>query len=127
MIGSEFFTLHKQKDQRSLNDRAKQSKNITYTLLYSYSLTKKEVEALSYGLDRHIPNYTDRNTINTKTELLFQKILKDMSNIPEETLTNTKAKLRSFCEKYYNTTSYKCEKVISTLSRNSDIKLLLLF
>ena len=126
MIGSEFFTLHKQKDQRSLNDRAKQSKNITYNFS-SYSLTKKEVEALSYGLDRHIPNYTDRNTINTKTELLFQKILKDVSNIPEETLTNAKAKLRSFCEKYYNTTSYKYEKVISTLSRNSDIKLLLSF
>ena len=126
MIGSEFFTLHEQKDQRSLNEREKQSKNITYNFS-SYSLTKEEVEALSYGLDRHIPNYTDRNTNNTKTELSFQKILKDMSNIPEETLTITKAKLRSFCEKYYNTTSYKYEKVISTLSRNSDIKLLLLF
>ena len=118
--------MNKKTNEVCLNERAKQSKNITYNFS-SYSLTKEEVEALSYGLDRHIPNYTDRNTINTKTELLFQKILKDMSNIPEETLTNTKAKLRSFCEKYYNTTSYKYEKVISTLSRNSDIKLLLSF
>ena len=45
-----------------------------------------------------------------------------MSNIPEETLTNIKTKLRSSCEKYYNKkTPYKYKKVIFNLSRNSSI------
>ena len=34
--------------------------------------------------------YADRNTINTEFELFFQNFLNDISNIPEETLTNIK-------------------------------------
>ena len=59
----------------------KQSKNN----FSSYSLTKEEVEALSYGLDQHIPNHTACNTIDTEFELFFQNILNDISNILEET------------------------------------------
>ena len=47
--------LHKPKDQRCLNDGEKQSKNIIHNFS-SYSSTKEEVEALSYGLDQHTPN-----------------------------------------------------------------------
>ena len=67
------FNLRKQKNQRSLNDEEKQSKNIRHNFS-SYSLTKEEVEALSYGIDQHISNYNDRNNINTEFELLFQNI-----------------------------------------------------
>ena len=85
-------------------------------------MNKEEIEALSYGIDQHIPNYTDRNTINTESESFFQNVLNDISNIPEETLTNIKTKLRSSCEKYYNKkTPYKYKKVISNLSKNSSI------
>ena len=85
-------------------------------------MNKEEIEALSYGIDQHIPNYTDRNTINTESELFFQNVLNDISNIPDETLTNIKTKLRSSCEKYYNKkTPYKYKKVISDLSKNSSI------
>ena len=69
------FNLRKQKDQRSLNDEEKQSKNIIHNF-QSYSLTKEEVEALSYGLDQNIPNYTHRNTINTEFGLFFSKCFK---------------------------------------------------
>ena len=71
-------------------------------LFSSCYLTKEEVRALSYTLDQHIPNCTDRNTINTEIELLFQNVLNEICNIQEESLTNIKTKLRSSCEKYYN-------------------------
>ena len=115
------FNLRKQEYQRSLNDEEKQSKNIIHNFS-SYSLTKEEVEALSYELDQHIPNYTHRNTINTEFGLFFQNVLNDISNIPEETLTNIKTKLLSSCEKCDNKkTPYKYKKVISNLSKNSSI------
>ena len=67
------FLIYVNKNQRSLNEEEKQSKNIRHNFS-SYSLTKEEVEALSYGIDQHIPNYNDRNNINTEFELLFQNI-----------------------------------------------------
>ena len=57
----ETFNLRKQKDQRSLNG-TKQSKIIIFIILFD------EKQVLSYGLDQHITNYSDRST-NTK----FQK------------------------------------------------------
>ena len=108
------FNLRKQKNQRSLNDEEKQSKNIRHNFS-SYSLTKEEVEALSYGIDQHIPNYNDRNNINTEFELLFQNILNDISNTAQETLTNIKTKLRSYCEEYYN------KKHLQSIKKSSQI------
>ena len=54
----------------------------------SYSLAREE--ALSYGTDQHIPNYTDRNTVNIEFELFFQNVLNDISNIQEVTIINIK-------------------------------------
>ena len=81
------FNLRKQKDLQSFNDGEKQSKNIIHDFS-SYSLTREE--ALSYGIDQHIPNYTDRNTVNIESELFFQNVLNEISNIPEETIINIK-------------------------------------
>ena len=54
--------------------------------------------------------------------MFFQNVLNDTSNIPEETFTNIKTKLRSSCEKYYDKeTLCKYKKVVSDLSKNSSI------
>ena len=54
--------------------------------------------------------------------MFFQNVLNDKSNIPEETFTNIKTKLRSSCEKYYDKeTLCKYKKVVSDLSKNSSI------
>ena len=54
--------------------------------------------------------------------MLFQNVLNEISNTPEETSTNIKTKLHSSCEKYYiKETLYKYKKVISNLSKNSSI------
>ena len=108
------FLIYVNKNQRSLNEEEKQSKNIRHNFS-SYSLTKDEVEALSYGIDQHIPKYNDRNNINTEFELLFQNILNDIFNTAQETLTNIKTNLRSYCEEYYN------KKHLQSIKKSSQI------
>ena len=108
------FLIYVNKNQRSLNEEEKQSKNIRHNFS-SYSLTKEEVEALSYGIDQHIPKYNDRNNINTEFELLFQNILNDIFNTAQETLTNIKTNLRSYCEEYYN------KKHLQSIKKSSQI------
>ena len=66
------------------------------------ALTAEEMNALSYGLDHHIPTKADRKTIRTEFEQFFQNLLKDISHIPENAVGQIKAKLRNTCEKYCN-------------------------
>ena len=42
----------------------------------SYNLSQVEINALSHGLDHHIPTNINRNAITTEFELLFQSLLK---------------------------------------------------
>ena len=52
-----------------------------------YQLTTEEYNALSYGLDHHIPCKFNNNRVHTEFEQFFQSILKDISHIPESDLS----------------------------------------
>ena len=100
-----------------LNNGAKQSEKIIHNFS-SYSLTKQEVEAWSYGLDQHIPNYTVHNTINTDLSCFFKIFYMTYLIYQKKPFTNIKTKLCSSCEKYYNKkTPYKYKKVIHSVQR----------
>ena len=66
----------------------------------SYNLTQEEHEALSYGLDLHIPTSINRNKIKTEFESFFQSLLYDLSDTPENEISKVKTKLGNTCEKY---------------------------
>ena len=66
----------------------------------SYNLTQEEHEALSYGLDLHIPTSINRNKIKTEFESFFQSLLYDLSDMPENEISKVKTKLGNTCEKY---------------------------
>ena len=65
----------------------------------SYNLWQIEINALSYGLDYHIPTNINRNTITTESESFFQSFLRDISHMPEHEINKVNTKLRSTCEK----------------------------
>ena len=80
----------------------------------SYNLTQKEHEALSYGLDYHIPTNSNRNNIKTELESFFQNLLYDLSDMPENEISKVKTKLRKTCKKYCHVkVPYKQRNIIS--------------
>ena len=75
--------------------------NIHETKDYSsYVLSKDEKMQLPYGLENHIPTKFCRIAINTEFEQFYQRLLHDISHIPEEDLAHIKTKLRNTCQKY---------------------------
>ena len=98
--------------EKKLNNLRKLQQNYVYTktkqhhvrqIIYtftSYVLSRDEEIALSYGLDQHIPSNLNKTDTEAEFEQLYQGLLKDISNIPEENLSTLKTKLRSICEKY---------------------------
>ena len=90
-----------------------------------YNLTQKEHEALSYGLDYHIPTNSTRNNIKTELESFFQNLLYDLSDMPENEISKVKTKLRNICEKYCHVkVPYKHKNIISNWSNRKDIVIL---
>ena len=81
--------------------KTKAPKNIIHNFS-SYGLTEEEIQALSHGLDQHIPSNPDRYKINTDFEYFYQNILNDISDLPQHHLDNIKTKLRYTCMKYHN-------------------------
>ena len=53
----------------------------------SYDITEEEIQALSHGLDQHIPSNSDRYKINTAFEYFYQNILNDISEFTAASLT----------------------------------------
>ena len=98
--------------KKILNLKHKQQKcynsNISYTpkeVVHNFSshvLSQEEHDALSHGLEHHIPSKVTRNSVNTEFESFYQSLLRDISTIPEERIARIKTQLRSKCEKYYN-------------------------
>ena len=98
--------------EKKLNNLRKLQQNYVYTktkqhhvrqIIYtftSYVLSRDEEIALSYGLDQHIPSNLNKTDTEAEFEQLYQGLLKDISNIPEENLSTLKTKLRSTREKY---------------------------
>ena len=88
----------------------------------SYVLSKDEELALSYGLENHIPTKTSHIAINTEFEQFYQRLLHDISHIPEEDLAHIKTKLPNTCKKYSEIrVPNKYRKIVETLSKNSRI------
>ena len=85
----------------------------------SNQLSSKEEEALSFGLDEHIPSVCNRNKLFTEFEMFYQNILKDISHLNNDVITSLKTKLRHTSDKYSRIkVSYKCYNVITNLRRN---------
>ena len=86
----------------------------------SYQLSFKEEEALSFGLDEHIPSVCNHNKLFTEFEMFYQNILKDISHLNNDIITRLKTKLRHTCNKYSRVSykvSYKYCNVINNLCR----------
>ena len=87
----------------------------------SYNLSQVEINAISYGLDHHIPTNINSNVITTEFESFFQSLLKDISNMPENKINKVKTKLRSTYEKYCNIkVPHTQRKIIFDLSKRDD-------
>ena len=56
----------------------------------SYNFFQEDINALSYGLDYHVPPDIDKNSILIEFELFFQNLLKDKSNIPKTEISKRK-------------------------------------
>ena len=88
----------------------------------SYFLSRDKEIALSYGLDQHIPSNLNKTGIEVEFEQLYQGLLKDISNTPEENLSTLKTKLRSTCEKYTRIkVPYKYQQTVKKLPKNQNI------
>ena len=114
--------------KKILNLRHKLISNISYTpkevvhIFSSYILSQEEHDALSHGLEHHIPSKVTRNSVNTEFESFYQSLLRDISIIPEERIARIKTQLRSKCEKYYNVKiPSRYRQAIKRLSNNKDI------
>ena len=91
----------------------------------SYNFSQVEINALSYGLDHHIPTNINRNAITTEFESCFQSLLRDISNMHENEINKVKTKLRSTCEKYSNIkVPHTQRKIISDVSKRDNVILL---
>ena len=85
-------------------------------------MSNDELAALPYCLDHHIPSKFNRNRIYTEFEKFYQSLLKDMSDVPGEKLSQLKTKLRNTCDKYSQIhVPYKYKKIIEQLSNNRNI------
>ena len=88
-------------------------------------MSQAEINALSFGLDQHIPTNINRNSIQTEFESFYQELVNDMPNIPENKLQQVKTKLRNTCERYCNIkVPYKQKQIIKTLSQREDITIM---
>ena len=97
--------------------QTKPSKNVIYNF-WSYDLTEEKIQALSHGLDQHIPSNLDRYKANTDFEYFYQNVFNDICDLLQHHLDNIKTKLRSTCMKYHNSkTANKWKNVNNRLSK----------
>ena len=68
----------------------------------SYALSREEHDALSHGLEHHIPSKVTRNSVSTEFESFHHSLLHNISTVPEEKIARINTQLRLKCEKYYN-------------------------
>ena len=88
-------------------------------------MSQEEHEALSYGLEHHIPFKVTGNSVNTEFERFYQSLPLDISTIPEECIAKIKTQSRSTCEKYCSVKiPFRYRQTIKRLSNNKDIVIL---
>lgn len=85
-------------------------------------MSNDELTVLSDDLDHHILSKFSRNRIYAEFEQFSQSLLKDISQVPHEELSELKTKLRNTCDKYSQShASYKYEKIFEQLSNNRHV------
>ena len=88
----------------------------------SYSLTREEQVALSFGLEQHIPINTNKNLICIEFEHFYQNLLNNIKDLPEANLSRIKTKMRNTCEKYSEIkVPHEHRETIRNLSNNKNI------
>ena len=88
----------------------------------SYIFSEQEKIALSFGLEKRIPNRSCKNPIYTESEQFNQRIFDNIRHLPQDDINIIKTKMRSTCEKYSRiNVPYKYRKIVNDLSRNKDI------
>ena len=110
-----------------MRNKTKYSVYIKHTVhnFSSYALPGEEYKALYYGLDHHIPTPCNYKAVETEFELFYQKILSNISHIPENELTQLKSKVRNVCHKCNKIKApYNYQHIIANLTNNKTIKIL---
>ena len=106
--------------------KTKPPKNIKHNFS-SCDLTEEEIQALSHGLDQHIPSNPDRYKINTDFEYFYQNVLNDISDLPQHPLDNINPLLLNVV-KWSGTLSKSCSicckifKVCMTILRHCEVE-----
>ena len=119
--------LIKFRNRQTTPEKISDNKYIKHILhsLSPYQLSEEEYEALSYGLDYHVPSKTNNNVNNTEFEKFYQSILSNISNIPDDQLTVLKTRIRNTCHKYNRiNVPYRYRQKIRNFSNNEQIKVL---
>ena len=93
-IKSRSIAIYPKNKRKTLNLQHKQQKchkiNISYTPkevvhnFSSYALSREEHDALSHGLEHHIPSKVTRNSVSTEFESFHHRLLHNISTVPEE-------------------------------------------
>ena len=73
----------------------------------SYLLTREEQIVLSNGLEKHIPDSTNKSLIYTKFEHIYQNLLKSIKDLLEANRCTIKTKMRKTCGKYSDKSAMK--------------------
>ena len=126
------IAISRKHKKKILNLQHKQQKcynsNVSYTPkevvhnFSSYVVSQEEHDALSHGLEHHMPSKVTRNSVNTEFESFYQSLLRNISTIPEERIARLKTQLRSKIEKYYYVKiPFRYREAIKRLSNNKNI------
>ena len=127
MILSFTFKIDEIKSKHNLYQVSDPSRLIRNTIhnFFSYILSSDEHLALMYGMDQHIPNHLGSNVIKIEFELFYPGLLKNIEQLPENTISQIKTKFRRTCENYNKTrVTYKYKQVINNLAQNNTIAIM---
>ena len=119
--------LIKFRNRQITPEKISENKYIKHTVhnFSSYQLSEEEYKALPYGLDHHVPSKTNNNAINTQFEKFYQRILYNISHIPDDQLAVLKTRIPNTCHKYNRiNVPYRYRQIIRNLSNNGKIKVL---
>ena len=88
-------------------------------------MSNEECTALLFRTDHHIPTKSKDVAIQAEFEQIYQRLLRNLTHVPDNGLTSLKSKLRSTCKIYSKiNVPYQHKKVIDNLSKNKSIVIL---
>ena len=106
----------------NLTEKNNFTKNVVHNLS-SYTLSKEETEALSYGIDHYIPVKADRKRVEVEFEY-FYNMFAEVIEMQEHEKFGLKLNLLNACKHTDIKVPYQYQNVVKTLSENQSICLL---